>query len=130
MPGLWGPGVEIFSQRPGEALSTTRSGLARIEPGIRRHLLHAGAEGIFRKRGAQIDEHRLFSAQAFARLFQLRELRVKVVEPAPVVFDHGRWSALDKRIVCNFVSTVRASCSILAILCSSARVRALGPRRL
>ena len=46
---LGGPGVGIFSRRPGEALNTTRSGLARIEPGIRRHLLHARAEGIFRK---------------------------------------------------------------------------------
>ena len=60
MPGLWGvPEWEFFLDDLTKHLNAARSGLARIESGIRRNLLHAGAEGIFQKRGAKIDEQKI-----------------------------------------------------------------------
>src|SRR5580765_1559931 len=45
---------------------------------------------------------RLSLTQAFTRLLQLRQLRVKIVKPPPVLLDHRRRSSLYERVVLQF----------------------------
>src|SRR6266567_5595623 len=72
-----------------------------MERSTRRSCMH-----FFKSAAQKSTSIRLSLTQAFARLPQLRELCVKIVEPSPVLLDHCRWSSLHERVVLQFCLNV------------------------